>query len=121
MTGLAAFTAARLDEDEESACEAVQRPWRCEDNHIVDLDGGDVARFNIKADAAHAAMYEPARVLREVAAKRAILEQCMITLNRYRPPVPTGKSAEWALASLVMDRMASAWSDHPDYGRGRAP
>ena len=52
--------------------------------------------------AAHIACHDPARVLREVAAKRAMLEDLDLT---YPDAVHLRKL------------LAAAWSDHPDYQR----
>jgi hypothetical protein len=67
---------AQLDEDEQFAAEASQSPWRCEDNFVENLDGGTVARFEIEANARFAAANDPARELRDIAAKRKIVELC---------------------------------------------
>jgi hypothetical protein len=115
-----AFLRARLDEDEVWAREAVPRPWLTQDNFIESPDGGEVARFNMKADARLAAQYDPARVLREVEAKRRILDQLGTDLS-YRPPVPVGHRRAWAIASLIAEAMAGPYSDHPDYRRERKP
>src|SRR5216683_5454639 len=110
------FLSARLDEDEAAAnaAEAAQRqPWQ---------DGEWMEKH--PADLAHHARHDPARVLREVAAKRAILEFYV------EPPdgVRTGNaevisSAEGGsgrnprvltvIEAIVLD-LAAVWSDHPD-------
>lgn len=67
----------QLTEDEEFASDAMQRPWRCQDNFVEDLDGGTIARFEIAGDARHAAVHSPERTLREVRALRTIVDLCM--------------------------------------------
>lgn len=55
----------------------------------------------------------PARVLAEVAAKRALLKRLEEDVDRCTD------DAEWRGASLalarVQEHLAAAWSDHPDY------
>lgn len=100
MIDLLDFLAARLQEDEDTARAATAGPWRwehgegdlCNDPecpygtligvwedgetpfHIWDVHGFD-AKEGSRADADHIARHDPARVLREVAAKRAIIEE----------------------------------------------
>lgn len=65
----------------------------------------------------HAKRHSPARVLREVAAKRAILAAYVWFLDQ--PEV--GDWGRWALRGTVatledtLRVLASAWADHPDY------
>lgn len=87
MDDLIAFLNARLDEDEaeaKAAANALNRHIECDPDN-----------------AAHIARHDPARVLREVAAKRAIVE-------RY------AKAPDWAGGEDVR-LLAAVWSDHPDY------
>lgn len=72
---LVAWLRAQLDEDAMFAREAVDREWFSADNYVESRDGGEVARFEIKADARHASGWSPARVLAEVAAKRRIIDE----------------------------------------------
>jgi hypothetical protein len=67
---------AQLDEDEQTAREASNRRWLVQDN-IIELypereDDGFMS-WPTRSDARHAANWEPARVLREIDAKRQIL------------------------------------------------
>jgi hypothetical protein len=91
MDDLIAFVKARLDEDEAGADE-VHLPRTCSS---VDRDGD--------FDTSWCDCYYPARVLREVAAKRAILD------SRWGGP---DHADMWE--SCVLD-LATVWSDHPDY------
>ncbi len=104
MDDLIAFLRARLDED-EAAAKAV-RP---------DQD---------YADSAHQERWSPARVLREVAAMRAVV-------RRYERGA-AGELPEWkadrelteaALAILlgVLRDLAAIWGDHPGYRQEWAP
>jgi hypothetical protein len=60
-------------------------------------------------------VYDPARVLREVAAKRAIVAHCLPLVSEP-DQWPNGLvSLRAALARQVMTSLASAWDDHPGY------
>ena len=125
MSDLVAFLNARLHEDEAAARAAAPGQWR---SHQA---GGWRAVLLGKglgpdaADVEHIARHDPARVLREVAAKRAILEFYL------EPPdgLPAGNAevisgAEdgsgraprplTVIEAIVLD-LAGVWSDHPDY------
>lgn len=101
MDDLIAFFTARLDEEEamldaSDAADSLHR-WLDGDQTTIDL----VDRF---ADSE--------RLHRDIAAKREVLR--MHGVGRSMPSVPTP-----ALSRLVLERviqvMATAWNDHPDY------
>lgn len=80
---LVAFLRARLDDDERIAAAVDSTPWLQGehgspewDHHLVYVDD-DVRIFHdlTEEEAAHVARHDPARVLAEVAAKRAILDR----------------------------------------------
>ncbi|MEV0237547.1 DUF6221 family protein [Nonomuraea sp. NPDC050786] len=103
------FLRARLDEDEELARAAGNRHWLVQDN-TIDLypehEDDGYMRWPTRADARHAAHWEPARVLREVEAKRALIKWVLDwPLRPSRPSSIDG----------VLERLALAYSDHPDY------
>ncbi len=97
-----AFLGARLDEDEAIA-RATMRwsgpPW------------AEVGREERIPERAHIARHDPARVLREVAAKRAIWAAC-ISADGDRGP--SNDLEAQALAWLIL-QLAAVYSDHPDY------
>jgi uncharacterized protein DUF6221 len=106
MDDLAAFIEARLADDEMLSDELHRAEW-C---NSVDRDGGYEAR---RCDCGY-----PARVLREVAAKRKILHDHTpqavghrIVCSRCHYGNPLG--ANWPC--LTMESLATAWNDHPDY------
>jgi hypothetical protein len=101
---LVAFITARLDEDERCARGAERNSVGAEWT-AVDLQSGYDARMD-----EHIARHDPARVLREVAAKRRILAAAA----EYSPELEHGDNGEWAF-DLVVRELAAAWSDHPDY------
>jgi hypothetical protein len=101
MSDLAAFLAARLDEREAAARAATPGPWG--------FAGG--------ADATHVAAHDPAWVLRDVAAKRAILAECVAIMADSI----NFTSGEQIRAEDTMRQLAAIDSDRPDYGAGWAP
>ena len=108
---LVAFLTARLDEDEEFAREANQSPWVCEDNFVENRDGGTIARFEIKANARHAAWNDPARVLREVAAKRAIVAEH----GAASDPCDAFDASLRTIPCDTLLALAAVYSDYPDH------
>lgn len=139
---LVAFARARLDEDEAAAMAATGTAWAWEatgdkDNSwavgYVEGDDGRPLSGEIGhgqgividgvcesingnlADAAHIARHGPARVLREVEAKRATVRRCAARMNEM-DVYPNGLVSPRALlARQVLIDLATAWNDHPDY------
>ncbi len=137
MDDLVAFLSARLDEDEEVAKAAgpVTGRW-CIDSegHIQDEEtgGGGSAYVAVgpwdgpvhERCAIHIARYDPARVLAEVAAKRAILAEHEPEpwgdphpeLSRCAPGHGDGGSGWWTTWPCIEVRaIAAVYSDHPGY------
>jgi hypothetical protein len=121
MDELIAFVRARLDEDEAAAEKAAQRDgdtwqvgllWDDDDVH-VDHGNRHVAGPLSRETGQHIARHDPARVLREVEAKRALLEghdgvhRCEWGEHRG------GEFGPCRQATII----AAVWSDHPDYPR----
>jgi hypothetical protein len=123
MDDLTAFITARLDEDEAIAKAAANRHWLTDDNIITlhpEHDGDGFMSWPTRADAQHAANHDPARVLREVAAKRAVLAWYADALDAsklFKEKLGTGTHMATAAESYlnVMRGYAAVWSDHPDY------
>lgn len=92
MDDLIAFITARLAEDEAAA--KLARP----DYFTFEVLG----IFSALGDMRHVIRHDPARVLRELAAKRAILSEHIV--GGWHP-VPC----------LTLRALASVYSDHPDY------
>jgi hypothetical protein len=55
------------------ARDALDRLWIAEESYLLDENGAEVARFEIKADAAHAALNDPSAVLAQCEAHELIL------------------------------------------------
>ena len=146
MTDLIAFLNARLDEDEAAAEACPLENWYANgptpgSGYIGPFDwylGGRVDAHSGKLLAkgidvhdpehhclVHAARHDPARVLREVEAKRKLLElafdadQTDRTLNaEVAREVPPG---ELTTGEEILRVMAAVYSDHPDYRQEWAP
>lgn len=123
MSGLADFITARLDEDEAAARESHHegQRWITEEEGVYRWPDDELVHSaDRKADARHIARHDPARVLREVTAKRAMVAMCREDLAaQYEPG-----DGEWnegsihaskAWANTVLRTMAAIWADHPDY------
>ena len=120
---LIAFLSARFDEDEQIAKSAIQGPWHtcghdeeCEaadvifgtspivSNRVVQVANLEVAWQN-RENAAHIVRHDPARVLREVEAKRQLLDEAMSIWN---------SDAEGA-GLTILRLLALPHADHQDY------
>ena len=141
---LVQWLGAQLDEDERIARAATPGPWRAHDTHlgqygyaatVLSGEGNDTdlrawlpsmsnepwdeAR-NVWADAAHVAEWDPARVLREIDAKRRLLalhdrpqHQCVAEDG------PTQWHAKDPCATLRL--LALPYADRPGYRQEWAP
>lgn len=129
MSGLVEFLQARLDEDERVALEATSGPWTVEIHRhrvtgeivdaevlpVVEQEGNGAGGVPRPEDAEHIARHHPARVLREVRCKRALLEAAAIVVGGheiFKLPDIVGNVGPWL---GVVKQMASVYSDHPDY------
>lgn len=130
MTDLSEFLAARLDEDEATAKAAASgggddRPnWVARFGMVVDADDPDYAIYGAAVSSLpeldrHIARHDPARVLREVAAKRAAIAE----INRAYAASDAIDNIEITdyTADTILRALASAYSDHPDYDPAWAP
>lgn len=112
MIDIVAFITARLDEDELAALAAPGPQWDGGDGYLGVVDGQDLVWGNhtegyIDAEAStHIARHDPARVLRDVEAKRSMLGH----LEAEVADDETDVAARWLLGHL-----AAPYSDHPDF------
>lgn len=131
---LIAFVKARLDEDEAAATAGARRlgmPWHAEPQPgtpggLVIDELGLVATTGGRYAAEHIARHDPARVLREVAAKRRVLAayaDCVDASEVFREKLGTGTHMAAAAESYanVIRWDAAVWSDHPAYRAEWAP
>jgi hypothetical protein len=105
MSDLVEFLTARLDEDEAAA-----RAW-------LPIGNPDAAARE------HIARHDPARVLREVAAKRAILAGHS-TVTGWNWPDQSDGSVQMDYVEALrrtLRHLAAVYSDHPDYDEAWRP
>jgi hypothetical protein len=127
MDELIAFLAARLDEDQAVALAATPGSWRDEGGYVTDIgpdglslvqvtdygtqdDYGNDSRPQGHADSAHIARHDPARVLREVEAKRRILAE-----HYPQDPCDAHDPSFNTIPCDTLLLLALPHSDHPDY------
>lgn len=134
MTDIVEFLTARLDEDEVAAKAATPGPWKTDDPLMSDHVGSVVLkdyvascsvrsgyRENSIQDAAHIARHDPARVLREVAARRRVMERHTAGWKKtgaclgcnYGPQ--EDEFTEDIEKCPELCDMASVYDEHPDY------
>ena len=126
------FLRARLDEDEAVARAATPGPWSVNDESFAEWIssadgvevvaggrwGGEAPAFETTEDALHIARHDPARVLAEVEAKRALLEEHAqgslpdgVMLDECR--ICGGMNEVWPCPTLRI--LARPFRDHPDF------
>jgi len=145
VSDLVAFLRARLDEIEAAAKAATSAPWSCQVFHggtdhaewVVTGSTGSQAVITgqvgvgwmagMPHDGEHIALHDPARVLREVRAKRRILF-LLEAAQKKADAMPGDGSLEHAVTKTtvtflltVAQTMATAYDDHPGYDRAWDP
>ncbi|MGY1579122.1 DUF6221 family protein [Streptomyces sp. MN13] len=123
MDDLVQFLRDRLDEDERTAKALLDdaRPGRiarwefCEDGAIRD-EGGRAAlrvKFTWRPEAEHIVRHDPARVLAEAEAKRALLE----ALERAdtQASYPDFEGGVYSGLHEALEYLALPYADHPAY------
>lgn len=137
MTDIVEFIRARLDEDERIARAAGAGPWRYRDHPadralVVDA-AGEVVVYDegwpSEDQGRHMARHDPARVLREVAAKWAILAETLAYEAKIdgewgcchrAEQIAAGQCATKPADVATLRWLASTWSDHADYDQAWA-
>jgi hypothetical protein len=120
VSDLIAFIQARLDEDEQVA-RRVEAAWRCiaGTGEIVASDGTHAevcAEAHWEGVGEHIARHDPARVLREVEAKRKLLAYLVSLEDKATD------NNWWNLDTCEpFQLLAATWSDHPGYRAEWAP
>lgn len=126
---LVAFIEARLDEDERTAQDAIVSmsdtgEWRAHHTRglsTVKERGYFLVASDFAAEAAeHAARHDPSRVLRDVGALRAVVEECKSTMEWCAEMRAEGRPHDaYArhVGSLlgVLQTFAAVWREHPDF------
>jgi len=121
MDELIAFLGVRYDEDEAAAKAAHHegQRWLTEEEGVYRWPDDELVHSaDRKADARHIAMHAPAAVLRDVAAKRAIVERCERAINDQGIAMEDGQEA---LAECVLVQLGTEFSEHPEYKQEWAP
>ncbi|MFB4285689.1 DUF6221 family protein [Nonomuraea sp. MTCD27] len=114
MDDLIAFLRARLNEDEQEALAASPGPWKAnaEQHEVLAVDDIEVATGfalngeQLRATVRHIVRHDPARVLREVEAKRRMLQA---HIGYYG----LGMDEYWPIPTLTL--LALPYANHPDY------
>lgn len=127
-TKVADFLMARIAEDEAAASLCRGPEWTVEYAHQYEdgdwaettLWGGGkaLASFddNFGGDPAdHIARHDPARVLAECAAKRAIVERLKKDVDWYAQSDDSWAGGRAAAATDAIRQLAVVYADHPDY------
>jgi len=135
MNDLTAFLTARLDEDEavaKAAASCTGPDWH--QSHAVTANGATTIVFNGPDDdievadtlrrddqeiAPFIARHDPARALREVEAKRALVRRCEQQAKREFDNAME-EDRTWVLWPVLFE-LAAIWSDHPDYDQAWKP
>lgn len=122
------FLEARLKEDKQWALAAQDGDgyagWDNPSTGVVQVAGGGLDGLVLvpRNMAVHIARHDPARVLREVEAKRAILAE----YEKEARVIEQGHRTGWteggqAVRETVLRLHASVYADHPDYDESWRP
>ncbi|NKT97299.1 DUF6221 family protein [Prescottella equi] len=128
MSDLVEFLRARLDEDEQTATAATSATFGEDPTWTSKDDGtGEQTHGYVMADhtaicghdgddvllpvADHIARHDPVRVLREVEAKRRVIDECAEVLDVGGWEYDDAPELAWNTACSL----AAVYSDHPDY------
>ncbi len=117
---LVTFLRERLDEDEATARLAEEHGWSWKgDAWFI----AEAPNFDSTAIVDLLTAFNPARVLREVAAKRALAEHCA-PVTGYGDPYCIGcsdseYSSPWPCWNIRT--VAAVYADHPDYDKEWTP
>ncbi|OPC84203.1 hypothetical protein B4N89_27665 [Embleya scabrispora] len=117
MTGdLMVFLTARLDERERWARAAIPGPWHADGGSVYTTHPTDEVTGYCGGNADHIAAHDPARVLRDVAAQRAIIGWHFVQYD-----VPTDGTwvqvcrCGYDAPCATLRHLAAVYADHPDY------
>lgn len=99
-----------VDEDADSCVLLSVETWQSttSPNWVLPRRYGSVEEMDAAA-AAHIVRHDPARVLREVEAKRRMIAECEATIRQ---------GLSMGLAETMLAMLAEPYQDHPDYPKG---
>lgn len=112
MSALTTFLLARIAEDEEVARATAIPPWTSDGHYVGNHTW--IAEVDGPEDGRHIARWDPARVLAECEAKRAIVGHCASGLAN-------GSFGESTLAEATVRCLAQVYADHQDFDPAWAP
>jgi hypothetical protein len=139
MDNQIAFVTARVDEDEAAAlaCIGINARARIRNGvpapRWVPVDGSsDIwsedgilrVKHTWVPEREHICRHDPARVLREVEAKRAIVKRYEQAISGDLPEWKAGRELIEAAAAILLGAirdLGAVWSDHPDYAQLSLP
>ena len=121
------FLLARITEDEAYARQAIVLPvtqrmepgsWRSPASGVVQTDDDLIPAGDARL-AAHMARFNPARILDECAAKRAVIDMARKSTEfevlAYAGREDCRFAEQRYVGDMILLRLASLYSDHPDY------
>lgn len=128
MTDLVSFLKERLDEDEAQALAASKAPWRWDGSNVVTADppgwmllGGYSSGAWVDCDPVDVEFvttFDPARVLREVEAKRRIINEHPCGEDGYCYDDEThSRGCKWLWPCPTLRLLALPYTDHDVYRR----
>lgn len=120
MSELVEWLTKVLDEDEDLARDAHYdgQAWLPEEESVLSFPVDDVVYIaDRKADARHIAHHSPAAVLADIAAKRAIIAECVARDTDVDLMLGPDclRQREWSGLRLAVQLMATAYTDRPGY------
>jgi len=116
MNDLIEFLTARFGEDEAIIRRNLGKAGLGDDGDFPDYRTYDGANLDAACD--YLAHFAPPRQLREVQAKRAIIESCAETLaheDAHDYQLNGGTGEEYNLARYVLMQLGMPYRDHPDW------
>jgi hypothetical protein len=117
MDELIAFLRARYGERDDAAQDTARGyppPWSVEDSSVRDANGHVVMldEFHGCGALEHIALHDPGATLRDIAAKRAIVERCEQAISDQGLAMEDGQEA---LAECILVQLGTEFSGHPEY------
>lgn len=125
---LAAWLGEQIDHDEQVALAATPGPWHALDGGVINDDEDQWPVANTESarnreDRVHIALHDPARVLRQVAAHRAIVKMYKnaVTARDGGSVSAWNRGVDHGAADVLGDvvrSVAAIYSDRPGYQEG---